>query len=200
MPSMPSLTVSLDGAVLATVCCDGYDVVSVRVGGTRVEEEFAAVGMTAGCYPDEGESTSLTWVNELELLPGQTVAVSLLKDGVTSHPGKTIDELFPDEEPTEVVDFKITQEMLQELRAKPPRRVGWGFQLNSSSGTSYSGRTAPAEHGFGFSVLWNMHRPERASVSLHSYTIDSLEHRTPMHDHVREHLQLGQSVAIKVDA
>lgn len=197
---MLSIAISLDGTHLAPVCCDGFDVVSVRVGGTRVEEECATVGMSAGAYPDQGESTNLMWVNEVAVLPGQTVAVSLLEASIMSHSGKTIAELFPDEERSNVDDFKPTPEMFQELRVKPRHRDGWSFWLSSTPGTLYTGRTAPEEHGFGFSVLWNMHRPERASVSLHSYTIDSLEHQTPMHDHVREHLQLGQSVAITVDA
>lgn len=34
--NMPSLTVTLDGNVLATVCCDGFDVVTARVSGTRI--------------------------------------------------------------------------------------------------------------------------------------------------------------------
>ena len=44
------------------------------------------------------------------------------------------------------------------------------------------------------------YRPERASVSLHSYTIESMEHQTPMKYHVQEHLHLGQSAVVKVDA
>jgi hypothetical protein len=197
---MPSLTVSLDGNVLATVCCNGYDVVSARVSGTRVEEEFAAVGVTGGRYPDDGASTYLTWVNEIALQLGQSITVGLLDGGATSHPGKTIEELFPYEERTSPVDFKPTQEMFEELRAKPNLRGNYVFQYHSTSGTLYSGSTTPEEHGFGFTVLWNSHRPERASVSLHSYTIDSIQHQTAMPDHVREYLQIGQSVTVEIGA
>ena len=40
----------------------------------------------------------------------------------------------------------------------------------------------------------------RASLSLHSYTIDSLEHRAPMHDHVREDIEPFTAVRFRVDA
>jgi len=97
-------------------------------------------------------------------------------------------------------DFKPTREMFEELRRKPNLRDGYAFQYHSTLGTSYAGRTSSEEHGFGFTVLWSSHRPERVSVSLNSYTIDSVEQQTPGHDHVREYLQVGQSVTVEIDA
>jgi hypothetical protein len=198
---MPSLTVTLDGNILATVCCDGFDVVTARLSGIRIEDDFANLGVTGGCYPDGGESTYLTWVNELPVQPGQRVGVTLLQDGATSHPGKTIDELYPDEDPTTTPDdFNPTDGMFEELRRRPNLRDGYAFQYQSTLGTSYAGRTSAEEHGFGFTVLWNSHRPERVSVLLNSYTIDSIEQRTPGHDHAREYLQVGQSLIVEIDA
>jgi len=198
---MPSLTVTLDGNALATVCCDGFDVVTVRVTSTRIDEDFSNLGVTAGSYPDEGESTYLTWVNELPLRPGQQVGVTLSQEGVTSHPGKTIEELFPDEELAKTPDdLTPTHEVFEELRRRPNLRDSYALRYNSTLGTSYAGRTSPEKHGFAFTVLWNSHRPERVSVSLYSFTIDSVEQRAPGHDYAREHLQIGQSVTVAVDA
>jgi hypothetical protein len=170
---MPSISVSLDGEELVCVRTDGYDVMSVNVSGTLVEDEFAELYMSAG---------------------------TLAADGETSQAGKTIAELFPDEASTDPVDFKATPEMFAELRARPSKRARYRFDIQLSSGTSVLAQTASDEHGFGFSVLWNSYRPESARVSLHSYTIESMEHQTPMKYHVQEHLHPGQSAVVKVDA
>jgi hypothetical protein len=197
---MPSISVCLDDEELVCVRTDGYEVMSVSVSGTRVEDEFAELYMSGGSYPEQGESTHLIWLNSLPILPGQVVKVNVAEDGETSEAGKTIDELFPDEASSDPIDFKPTTEMFAELRARSSRRPGYRFEIQLSSGTNVLAETTPDEHGFGFSVLWNSHRPERASVSLHSYTIDSMEHRTPMKYHVQEHLKPGQSASVKVDA
>ena len=197
---MPSISVSLDGEALVCVRTDGYDVMSVNVSGTRVDDEFAELYMSAGSYPDQGESTHLIWLNSMPIRPGQVVEVNLAEGGETSQAGKTIAELFPDEVSRDPIDFKATPEMFAELRARPSKRSRYLFGIKLSSGTSVSAQTAPDEHGFGFSVLWNSHRPERASVSFHSYTIESMEHQTPMKFHVQEHLHPGQSAVVKVDA
>jgi hypothetical protein len=198
---MPRLTVTLDGEHLATVPCDGFDVVTARISGTRIDEDFANIGVTGGSYPDEGESTYLTWVNELALRPGQQIHVTLLEAGTASHAGKTLEELFPEEEFEATPDkFKPTHEMFDELRARPKLREGYAFHYHSTLGTQCTGRTGPEDHGVAFSVLWNSHCPECIGISINTYTIDSIEQRTSGTDHVREYLQIGQSATFQVDA
>ena len=197
---MPVVSVFLDGKKLVSVRTEENDVLSVCLGGTRVEDEFAELYMSAGSHRGSGESTHLIWLNSLSVLPGQLVKVELSEDGETSEVGKTIDELFPNEKTDETFDFNTTEEMFSELRARPARRPGFKFEVKHSAGPSASAETTPDQHGFGFSVLWNVHRPQRASVSLHTYSIDNMEQRTPMKYHLQEHLELGQSVSVKVDA
>lgn len=174
---MPALRISIDGNEVATVCTDGYDVLDARVSGTRIDEELATLGVTGTSQPENGKSVYRIWVNETPIRSGQVVAVSLLESAATSHAGKTIEELFPGEDDAEEMDFTLTTEMLAELRAKPKFREKYFFKLNSSSGASFSGQSKPEEHGFSFSVVWNSFHPERARISLHSYTLDSLEVR-----------------------
>ena len=198
---MPTISVTLNGQLLASVTTDGRDVLSVHVHGIRTDSEFASVDMTGGSYPEGQESTYLTWINSTLLSPGDSVEVRFTDSGQTSHPGRTIDELFPNEPAdSQPTDFKATPEMFAELRAKPQLRVGYGFSLALPSGTYYEGRTTEAEHGFGFSVVWNSHRPQRASVSLHSYTVDSMEHQQPMRDHAREYIVPDNTVRFQVAA
>jgi len=197
---MPALTVSVDGVTLATVSTDGYDVMSVRASGTRVDEDLATLDLSGGSYPESGESTYLTWISEVPLQAGQVVTVTFLEEALTSHAGKTIEELFPDEPPSTQTDFKPTADMFAELRAMPTLRDRFSFRLVSSSGTNFAGETPLDEHGFGFTVLWNSHNPERARASLHSYTLNNLEARSPMNNHVEEKLHYGDWVQFELVA
>jgi hypothetical protein len=198
--NMPALSVSIDGLQIATVCTDGYDVLNVRASGTCIDDHLADLDVSGGSYPENGDQTHLTWVNELHLQPGQVVTISFLEHASSSHAGKTIEDLFPDEMPTTVTDFKPTAEMYKELRATPKLHDKFSFRLASSSGASFVGETAPDAHVFGFSVLWNSHHPERARVSLHSYTLDSLESRGPMNNHFEERINYGGSVRFELIA
>jgi hypothetical protein len=174
---MPALRISIDGNEVATVCTDGYDVLNARVGGTRIDDELATLGVAGTSQPENGESIYRTWVNEIPMQTGQVVAVSFLESAPNSHGGKTIEELFPEEDLVEEMDFTVTAEMFAELRAKPKLREKYSFRIKSSSGASFTGESKPDEHGFGFSVVWNSFHPERARISLHSYTLESLEIR-----------------------
>lgn len=197
---MPALSVSIDGKTIATVSTDGYDLLSVRAGGTRIDEDFADLEVAGGSHPEGRESTYLIWVSALSLQPGQVVTVSLLESAPTSHAGKTIDELFPDKEPSAITDFKPTAEILADIRSRPKLRDKFSFRLRTSLGTTFVGETKPDEHGFGFTVNWNSFHPERARVSLHSYTLENLEHKGPMNNHVDERLYAGDSVRFELVA
>ncbi|MEQ1686178.1 MAG: hypothetical protein ABL916_21220 [Burkholderiaceae bacterium] len=174
---------------------------SVHVHGTRIDDEFAALEMSGGSYPEHGESTHLIWINSRELQPGQQIEVRFQESGDTSPQGKTIAELFPEETgEDEPADFKPTEAMFAELRAKPSRRDGFTFELLGSKGTAFAGGTAGTDHGFGFSLVWNSQRPNRASHSLHAYNLDELESRAPMRDFVREYIEAPYSATLRLDA
>jgi hypothetical protein len=198
---MPTLSASLNGTLLAQVRTDGFDVMSVEVSGTCIEDEVAELRMAGGKYPEGQESVYLTWIDSVPVKSGDLVQITIQNEGETSHAGKTLAELFPqDAEKIEQTDFRPTAEIFAELRSKKRVRTGFHFDLETSSGTAYAGETMPSEHGFGLTVLWNSHRPARASLSLHSYTIDSLEHRQPMRDHIREYIEPFTSVRFRVEA
>jgi hypothetical protein len=197
---MPSVAVEVDSTPLATIRCDEFHVVSIRVSSTRIEETFATLEMTASTHPETGESTYLMWVHDYTLLPGQVVTVRVMDEGETTGEGRSIDDLYPDEDSGDVQEPKSEAECFQELRAMPKVRAGYTFTLNSPAHPSYRGATQPDEHGFIFNLLWNWVRPNRASVFLSSYTIDSVEKRTPSREHTHEYIQAGQSATFRVDA
>jgi hypothetical protein len=195
---MPALSVSIDGVAIATMNTKGFDVLNVRLAGTHVDKDFPMLDVTAGSYPEEGESSYLIWVSQLPLRPSQVLEVSFLEDALSSHQGKTVEQIFQDEEHSAPADFKVPAEIFAELRAMPKLHEKFFFRLASSSGVVFSGGTASDEHGFGFSVLWNSFQPERPRVSLHSYTLDALESRGPMNYHVEESMQYGDSVRFEL--
>lgn len=197
---MAHITVSIDGVARAAISCDGFDVVAVGVGvgGTRVEQELATVHVSSSRYPVQADSTYLIWV-DVALVPGQKLSIAFAESGPIVGDGKTIDELHPEDSDTGAeTDFKLTSEMMQELRGKPKVRAGWRFQVRGPNESHHESRTIEAEHGFGFNVLWNTYRPDRASFSLHSYGLDSLEQQTLMRDHIRGRLELGETVELVV--
>jgi len=53
---------------------------AVRVSCSRLDEDFATLDLSGGFYPEEGESTYLTWIDMMPILAGQTITVALLDE------------------------------------------------------------------------------------------------------------------------
>jgi hypothetical protein len=99
---------------------------------------------------------------------------------------------------TEISDFKPTAEIFSELRGKLKLRDKYLFRLKSSNGATFEGKTEPEDFGFALSVHWNWLRPERASVSLHSYTLESIEERGPVNNLFDGRLYFGDFVSLSL--
>jgi hypothetical protein len=67
---MPALSVIVDGQLMARVRTDGLNVLSVSLSGTKIDEALATVEFSGGIYPEDGQSTYLTWISQLALHPG----------------------------------------------------------------------------------------------------------------------------------
>lgn len=201
---MPALSVSIDGALIATASTEGNDILSVHIGGTRIEEELARLDLTGTSHPEKGISGHLTWINSLALKPGQKIAVSFIASGESTVPGLTIDELFPDKEIASTRHMSgntvPATDAFTDLRSRPEFRKKWSLALQSSSGLRFRGETGDHDHGFIFTVRWNSFHPERARLALHSYTLDDLEKGGPLNYFAEEKLQPGSSVIFEFRA
>ena len=197
---MAAVRVFLDGSPVATLSPMAFGVMSVSVSGTKIEQPFAHLEVSGSSHPEGAPSEYLTWVSELALAPGQEVSVALLPGAPNSHAGKTIDELFPHAEAEPPALERSFAEVISELRSRPRLHERFAFALETSSGTKYEGEAPPEAHGFGFSVLWNWLRPERVSVSLHTYTLDDLAERRALNDLVREYIPIDGTARLTLVA
>ena len=197
---MPALSLTIDGKPIATVNTDGYDILDIRVHGACVDKSIATLEFSGGAHPEGGSSSFLTWVSDLSIKPNQIVKISFLKNAITSHKGKTIDELFPDDLDKEPFDFKTLPDAISAIRAMPKLRNKVSFKVQSPQAGLFTGETEPDKHGFGFGVLWNAWHPERASVSLHSYTLESLESRGTMNYLLMEKISFDSDVQFEIVA
>ncbi len=196
---MPGLEVSLNGNHVATVSTEGLDLVGVRVHGDLIGPEFASLDVSGGLYGDGKESKHLIWVSQREMASGDEIEVTLLENAVTSRPGQTIEQLYPENErPTG--PEQTLEEVLRDLRKRPRSRERFVFRITPPNGTPISARTTPSDHSFGFSVMWNSMRPERARVSLSSNSLENIMKRTGGEEHANFLLQFGQAVKLRVDA
>lgn len=197
---MPALSIAINGVTLATVSMDGCDVMSLHAAGTRIDENLGALDLSGGSYPESGESTYLTWINQIPLQTGQVIMVTFLDAAPTSHAGKTFDELFPDEASSTRTELKPRGDLFAEVRSMQTLRDRFSFRIDSSSGINFAGETTQDEYGFGFHVLWNSRSPDKARVALHSYTLDQLEARGPMNYHFEDELHYGDWVRFELTA
>ena len=197
---MPLLAVEIDGRTVAAVRCDDFHVVNARVSGSLVEPQFATVELTASTHPEVGEGTYLLWLNELELRPSQAVTFKFLANGELFGTGRTIDELHPEQDDAKGDPEMSIEECFLQLRARPNLRAGYSFLASTPPLPGQPSSTVPGEYSFSFSSLWNWLRQDRASISLSTWTIDSVEFNTPSREHFREYINPGQAATLRVDA
>lgn len=187
------LAVSVNGRHLVTVSTEGYNILGVRIAGDRISEEFASLDVSAGLYGEGESGQHLTWVNLAPLRKGDEVTVEFLDDAKTSHKGKTLEELFPEEErpmgPWEPLD-----DMFTALAKRPKTRERFTFIVASSGAEPIHAATRPDDHSFGFSVSWAWTSPEVARVSLSSASLAEIASRSGGADHASLKLRTGQRV------
>ena len=189
-----ALRLLLDGKHLATICLDDFDVVSARVHGSKVDDDVATLYVHAGIYPQSGESTYLTWVDHLPLQPGQALTAYFDTTGVTAPAGKTIDELYPDDDEAEEDDDapELSREaVISAVRAKPQLWASASFRCETSHGTVATGSTRAEDHGFAFSIVKPPLPTKQLKISLDTYTLDDVEQQAPGHYLLQEGLAPG---------
>ena len=194
----PGLAISLNGSELVTISSDGFNILSERVFGDRISPEFAYLDVSGGMYGEEEDQKHLIWEPDRVISAGDEIAVTLLENATTSRPGKTIEELYPeDKEPHG--PWQPIEQVFQDLAQRPIVRERFTFTVTPTPSQSICAETLPNDHSFGFSVTWVWLHPERARVSLSSNTLEGIAKRERGSTHAEFRLQYGQRVQFRVD-
>lgn len=162
---MTAMQIAVDDVAVAAVDLAHVDMFAVHLSGDLRRPGAGHLSCHGGTYPDGAPSTFRIWSDQA--LPGadHTVTVRLVEtipaDQVT--PGKTLDELLPDEPRCERTDFTPTAAEQEALRSRPRVRTGFAWALRTSTGVDLAGRNGD-DDSFAFSVLWTADRPDQARV------------------------------------
>ena len=179
---------------------DDLDVLTVNLSGVKIDEAFCHLEVSGGRYPPKAESTHVIWLNELIVRPRQRVRFEMEALGLTSHSGKTIEELFPEGVEERQGPFLSAEAVLDDLALRPQVRGAYRFSVKTSSGQGCTAETSVEEHGFGASFLWNSTRPDRVSASLHTFSLQQLRLRSGFNYHWRENLNTPSWAEATVEA
>ena len=169
---MPFVRVIVDRSLLASIDTDGKDMVSVLISGSLVKESVGDLSVDGGTYGTDEETSHVTWV-EQPLDAGQTVQVELLETSFEFGQGRTVEELYPGEQPG-TASVPSRADAISQLEAMPRQRDRFELRLSDQDtqiGTLSSERE---EIGFGLSVIWASNKNDEARVSLHAYSIESM--------------------------
>jgi hypothetical protein len=170
----------------------------VGVSGDLLGPEHATLRISGGSHPDGEDFQYLIWEDGRTLVPGDSVSVVFLAEGGTSRPGKTIEDLYPGEKPTDKEPFVLAENMVRDLKQRPKAFESQAFEFTGPDDAIVRASTGPGEHGYAFTVLSNSHRPERARASAHTYTLDSLITKENGKYHAETKLAFGQRATFKV--
>lgn len=196
---MPCITVDLNGNRIATIGLAGLQLVDVSVFGALDQEQKAILGAGGGNF-SEGGCGYLIWIAERDLQPGDVVNVSLNEACDSADRGKTIDELYPDAEPSDKTDFRITEEMAAELRARPRLHEAFIVQAGTSSGQHAKAASDDRNTHFRFGFLWDNLHPEQARVGLRTHCLDDVLARTGGSRHLQTKIAMGGSASFSLVA
>ena len=187
--------VFVDGQLQASVPTNGLSLLAIGIRGSVLEEELAILDVSGGSYPEESQSTHQVWIDDLIIQTGQIVKIAILNLAQENSKAYSLEELYPNAELDQSFDFKLTDQMLATLQAKPKFRDAYTFCYRSSLGTQFTGKSQPDASGFGFSVLWNSyHHPDTARITLHCYSLADLENKSPGNRLVLERIGIGDFV------
>jgi hypothetical protein len=195
---VPFLRISVDANLVAAVATEGRDFVTVLLGGTVVDDEYADLSVSAVASVSDQKPDHRTWIDQSPLIAGQCVEVELVEKATETGLGKSFDELYPNYNGSHMTAPIDKASTIADIRKCPALRSGYKFAFTSSVGKVELFSTMTEDHGFSFNVLWTYRHPDRARVSLHSYTLAGIETDMPGHYFVRDTIGLGAGVKFRM--
>ncbi len=197
--SMPGIAIELNGSHLITIDLAGMDAVDVSVHGALDQTPKAVLGVHGGNYSDGG-CGHLIWVAEQSILPGEALSVKLIEAPSISAPGRTIQELYPDDEPISQTDFKLSEEMIAEIRNRPRLHEAFFVEVATSNGQQAAAMSNERNTSFTFGVLWDFTRPNQARVRLNTHCLDDVIARKAGTSQLEAVISLGESASFSLNS
>ena len=172
--------------------------VSVLVSGSLVKECAGDLDVSGGTYGAGDEARHLTWVDQ-PIEVGQIVRVELLETSVEFGDGRTIEEIYPDDQPgTDSVPSRA--EAISQIEAMPRRRARFELRLSDQDNQIGTLSSEPEEIGFSLSVLWASNKNDEARVSLHAYSVESMRNNQNGRYVMKGRLRIGGALSCELVA
>jgi hypothetical protein len=194
---MPSISVEVNGKRIATIDLTGMHVVDVSVHG-GLDFEQAAVLSAGGGNHSDGLWAHLIWIAENALVPGEVVSMRFHETCGIGDKGKTIQELYPDEDPSTKSDFTISDEMAAELRSRPRLHEAFIVQVGTSMGHQAKATSDDLNTDFRLGLLWDHYHPNQVRVRLATHCLDDVLARTGGTEHLKTMLCLGDAISFSL--
>jgi len=191
---MPLISVKVDGFSIAAISTDGLEAVTINVGGACIEDEYADLTASGGIYSGSTADHRI-WVDHVALRAGQVVEVDFLELGTPN--GDYRAAANPTRDPGDPIP-SYGFDLFAEARTAPRLRSGYRVRLTRNEGDPITLTTNSDDHGFGFHILWNKMRPGNVSVSLESYSLESVESETAGRGTFRERVKVGSNYRLEL--
>jgi len=196
---MPAFALSIDARPVATVSCEGRDVMHLSVHGDMTAADFALAEISGGTYKSDSDQNHSIWLDEFKVKPGAPVEIAFLEFATDSHRGQAIEELYPDEasfEPNEV----SVEDVVRKLKRQKRLRKRYRFHLSATNVSPIAAETRTDDYSFSFNVLWNWNHPRRARVALLSHSVDDIVQQTGGIRHAEFRIEPLETVTFRADA
>jgi hypothetical protein len=115
-----------------------------------------------------------------------------------SAKGRTIQELYPDDEPVSQTDFTISEEMAAEIRSRPRLHEAFSVEAATTNGQHAAVMSDEQNTSFTFGVVWDFTRPNQARVRLTTHCLDDVLARRAGTKHLEAVLSLGGSASFSL--
>jgi hypothetical protein len=198
MTLYPGLIVRINKKVIASVCSENLNIISVRVGGDVISSEVATLDVTGGYYGAPEETRHLLWVTDHEILEQDEVEIEFLQFSENSHMGKTIEETFPEaideakEQPQDIND------LAEFLHKQPSVRKGFDICVRVGDAKEQVFEVREPNYLFSISAMWDWKSLDSAKLWVSSSTIQSIVTRQSGTSYLRQRMGTGQSVRIRI--
>ena len=194
---MAGFRIKVNEKELVSVSNEDFNILTVQVQGDVLGDELAEIEMHGGYYGEDKPKTHYIWLNGYEVKESDEIEIEFLENLETSTPGKTIEELFPENDEKNETSESM-EELFSYLSQQPRKRQGFSIELEHSSGDIKRCLIPPEDYSFMFIIMWKWHAPERASVSLTSNTLEGVAKQKSGTAHARAKLSFGEGVKIRV--